>query len=513
MRNERRLYQRQCGLCKKGMVSLYSPDKEQNVYCYDCYYGDGWDGLSYGRDFDFRRPFFEQWLELWRDVPKNSLILLGDNVNSDYTNDNLRLKNCYLVFDGEQAEDCSYGETFVYIKNSLDFYVLQSSELCYECVNCTNCYGLKYSRFCQSCSDSYFLLDCVGCKNCIGCVNLHQKQYHIFNQPYSKEEYARQLASFNLSGYAAIQQLRQKCEELFARHPKRYMRGVLNEGVTGDNLNSCKDTLDSFDCTGLRDCRYCTGILMGSNDCWDINAWGDGVQLAYNSAMVGNKGERLLGCYYVSQTVSEVYYSAFCSRNAHKLFGCAALRQKSHCILNKQYSPEQYEQLALKIARHMLETGEWGEFFPARISAFGYNETVAQEFFPLTKAQALNAGFNWSDYLPPAPQVKRSIAAQDLPDSIQQVDDEILDNAVICETTKRPFRITKPELQFYRQQNIPLPRRHPDQRHFDRLYLKNPRRLWQRHCVECAVELQSSYASARPERVLCEQCYQRAVFG
>ena len=32
----------------------------------------------------------------------------------------------------------------------------------------------------------------------------------------------------------------------------------------------------------------------------------------------------------------------------------------------------------------MMITGEWGEFFPSSLSPFGYNETVAQEYFPLT---------------------------------------------------------------------------------------------------------------------------------
>ena len=36
----------------------------------------------------------------------------------------------------------------------------------------------------------------------------------------------------------------------------------------------------------------------------------------------------------------------------------------------------------------MKSTGEWGEFFPHELSPFGYNETVAQEYFPLNEAQA-----------------------------------------------------------------------------------------------------------------------------
>ena len=35
----------------------------------------------------------------------------------------------------------------------------------------------------------------------------------------------------------------------------------------------------------------------------------------------------------------------------------------------------------------MKKTGEWGEFFPSSISPFGYNETVAMEYYPIKNPQ------------------------------------------------------------------------------------------------------------------------------
>ena len=40
-------------------------------------------------------------------------------------------------------------------------------------------------------------------------------------------------------------------------------------------------------------------------------------------------------------------------------FGCVGLRNKSYCILNKQYTKEEYETLVPRIIAHMRETGEW----------------------------------------------------------------------------------------------------------------------------------------------------------
>jgi hypothetical protein len=81
------------------------------------------------------------------------------------------------------------------------------------------------------------------------------------------------------------------------------------------------------------------------------------------------------------------------------------LRNKEYCILNKQYTKEEYEQLVPQIIDHMTKTGERGEFFPASISPFCYNETVVMEYYPLTKDEALAKGFKRMDteYAPTVP--------------------------------------------------------------------------------------------------------------
>ncbi|USN57480.1 MAG: hypothetical protein H6766_03435 [Candidatus Peribacteria bacterium] len=79
-------------------------------------------------------------------------------------------------------------------------------------------------------------------------------------------------------------------------------------------------------------------------------------------------------------------YSFNCDSSSH-LFGCIGLRNKSYCIFNKQYTKEEYNALVPKIIEHMKQTGEWGEFFHPSLSPFGYNETVANEYYPVTGVQ------------------------------------------------------------------------------------------------------------------------------
>jgi len=167
----------------------------------------------------------------------------------------------------------------------------------------------------------------------------------------------------------------------------------------------------------------------------------------------------------------------------------------------------------------MQKTGEWGEFFPASLSPFGYNETVAEEYYPLTREEVLSPDslkigkiFNWSDYEAPFPKVEKIIPASKLPEDISKIPDDILTRAIECETTKKPFRIIKEELDFYRKHNLPIPRRHPDERHLERMKLRNPRKLYTRNCDKCGKEIQTTYAPEKPEKVYCEECYNKEVY-
>jgi len=160
----------------------------------------------------------------------------------------------------------------------------------------------------------------------------------------------------------------------------------------------------------------------------------------------------------------------------------------------------------------MQTTWEWWEFFPSSISPFWYNETVAQEYFPLSKQEAEEKWFNWSDYESPFPKVEKIIPADKLPENISDIPDDILNWAIECEITKKPFRIIAQELEFYRKHNLPIPKRHPDQRHLDRMKLRNPRKLFDRKCDKCEIDMKTTYSPDRPEIVYCEKCYDKEVY-
>jgi hypothetical protein len=89
-----------------------------------------------------------------------------------------------------------------------------------------------------------------------------------------------------------------------------------------------------------------------------------------------------------SETCTNSAYSDICDKSSF-LFACIGVRNKEYCIFNKQYTKEEYEQLVPKIIEHMIKTGERGQFFDPALSPFGYNETMAVEYFPLSKDEAV----------------------------------------------------------------------------------------------------------------------------
>lgn len=509
--NRRQLYKRKCDLTGETIVSMFSPDKPYKAYKTREWFSDNWNPENYGRDFDFTRPFFEQFNELMLDVPHNALAVLDDNINSDFTNDNYALKNCYLVFDGETSEDAYYGESFFGLQNCMDFLFLENSSLCYECINCKNCYNLKYSTFSQNCSDSWFLRDCIGCKNCFGCANLRQKEFCIFNKQKTEEEYKKFISEFESGSYEAVQKMANLFHEFHLTEPVRATRGVQNIDVIGDNVSHSKNAFECYDGNELQDCSYCTDCLKGAKDCVDIHVWGGDMEQCYNCMVVGVNIKKVFCSCAIAMGCTEIYYSSWCARNCHNLFGCFALAQKQYCILNKQYSKEEYLALLPKIIEHMKSTGEWGEFFPAEISPFGYNESLAQDFFPLSRDEVLAKGWKWCDFTPEI-SAQNTIATENLPDKIEDVSDDILSSAIQCEITGKLFKIIPQELKFYREHRLPLPRRHSDQRHWDRLKFKNPYKLFSRICAKCSSPIQTTYSPDRPEKVYCKKCYLEEIY-
>ena len=191
-RNEWNFYKRDCSLCGGNMVSIYNPSYPGPVYCGSCWWSDKWDPFSYGQDFDFNKPFFEQFDSLNKTVPKCTIDNF-DQENSDYCNYASHLKDCYMLFGTWHNEKCLYGNTIPQCLETNDSLYTNKCRYSYELIDCEDCYELFCAQNCSLCSNSYFLYDCKNCSDCILCWNLRNKNLHILNKPVSKEEFSQRI--------------------------------------------------------------------------------------------------------------------------------------------------------------------------------------------------------------------------------------------------------------------------------------------------------------------------------
>jgi len=275
------------------------------------------------------------------------------------------------------------------------------------------------------------------------------------------------------------------------------------------------------------------------------------IELFYETGASGDQASNIFFSFDVSAS-NYCWYSTNC-RQSNNLFGCVGVRGKNYCILNKQYSKEDFFALREKIIRHMDEMPytdakgrvyRYGEFFPPEVSPFGYNETQAYEYFPLTQKEAESRGYHWR-----APEMKHysvTKTSEKLPQNIHDVSDNIMEEVIQClhrdnnthsvqcgVRCATAFRITAQELQFYRQMGLPLPRLCFYCRHFERVDWRNKPQLYNGKCMcagktagkieyqngalhfhgenHCPNEFETSYAPDRPEIVYCEQCYNSEV--
>ncbi len=260
-------------------------------------------------------------------------------------------------------------------------------------------------------------------------------------------------------------------------------------------------------------------------------------------------------CLFTQEDAHDVEYSMVCS-GASYLFGCVGVRKKQYCILNKQYTKDEYEKLRIRIIEQMNampytdkagRVYRYGEFFPVELSPVGYNESMAQEYFPLGKEETVSQGYKWRDTA--ARDYKVTKRPDELPDSIGEVPDTIGNEVIACahstsswqgtnggacnQLCTTAFRILPDELTFYRKLGVPLPRLCHNCRTFERLAQRTGLEIYPRACEcagakskngiyanttahphgmnPCSNQFETAYGPDRKEIVYCESCYQSEV--
>ncbi len=497
-RNERNLYYRYCDATKQRVISFYSPDQKFPVYNKDYWWSDAWDGRKWGRPFDFNRGFFEQFFEMRAQVPRMNMVL-SHCENCDYAPYSFYSKNCYRVVSCNESEDTHYSYQTNLSRDCMDCALCQRCELCYQSLYCINCYNLRYSKRCENCADSWFLQDCIGCHYCFGCTNLRNKEYYFLNEPLGKEEYFKKLAALGLNSNSGITKIQKSLSTFLRQFPTKHQFGERNENVTGYNIHQSRDSISCFDAYELENCNFIYVAPKSMKDSLDCN-YSPSAELCIDSmsAVNGYANKFMLHSWDVknSDYCEECFYS-------NNLFGCVGLKRAEYCILNTQYSPNDYAELRSQIIQYMKTTNEWGEYFPASYSPFSYNESVALDHFPLTKGEAEKKNWRWKE--PDKREFQKPTAT--VPDKIRETTDAICAQLLACSHCQKNYKIQKMELAFYRKMELPVPTLCPDCRYVERLDERGRWYLHARTCFRCKKELMSALPETLAEQVACEDCY------
>ncbi|TSC80470.1 MAG: Uncharacterized protein G01um101425_124 [Candidatus Peregrinibacteria bacterium Gr01-1014_25] len=472
------------------MFSVYPTSVPFPVVPIEEWSGDGWDPLRYGRDVDLFQSFFSQFFALQREVPQPALTATR-NENCEYCNNLSDNKNCYMVFNTSLAEDCMYCENAWGSRDCVECTHTRQSELCYDCTACTRCYALQSSEYCEDCQESTFLSLCRSCKHCFGCVNLRRREYCIFNEQKTRDEYEAFLHGFDARSRRQRAEMDQRWRELCLRHPRPHAILRQTEDVSGNFILEAKDVHDSFFIQHGENLRHCFNLHEGIKDCRDYSLFGRRAELIYECATCGIDIQRLAFCYQCRAGSSDLLYCWHCDA-CEQCFGCVSLNHKKYCILNKQYTKEEYEALMPKLIEQMRQAGEWGEFFPLSRTPHPYNRSQAQRHFPLTKNQALEAGLTWHEE---PVSMTEAIDSSALPDSLPQTDDSMIVQSAL---SGRPFKITSQELKRYRQFNVPLPRMTYDERMEERAKKLGGIHLYDRACAKTGRPIRTTYPPESP---------------
>jgi hypothetical protein len=543
-RNDRSLYKRKCDLCQRDIIAMYPQDVKFPVYCRECWYSDKWDSLEYGQEVDFSKTFFAQLKELYNTVPRLALFQLNP-VNSPFANGLSDGKNVYLSYSVVKSEDVMYSKSIDKSSTVLDSIESVSLEQCYGNINSEKNYNSHFMMFTWNCIDSRFLYDCANCKYCVLSSNLRNKEYVIRNKQYSKEEYFKELENLDFGSAKSLESFEKEYSDIRRNALHKFANILKSVDAVGNNMINAKNAKNSFELYNAENIKNCYRVL-DIKDSMDVNYAG-WAELYYEHSSGGNHSSNMRFSMWMLENMRNAEYVWLCNSSSN-IFGCMSVSKKEYCILNKQYSPEDYAEMRKKIVDHMMtnpyvdsmgRVWKYGELFPLNFTEpFGYNETVAQEIFPLTKDEVLARGYSWKDQI--AKDHKPTKDAEGLLDNIKDVTDDILKETIGCahkgacnQQCTMAFRIIPDELQFYRQKGLPLPRLCPNCRHYERLKQMEPLKTWRRPCQcsglssanqawkngsahphgvsPCPNTFETPYAPERPETVYCEQCYNAEI--
>lgn len=501
------LHNRKCDKTGKAIVSAFAEKCP-----YPVWHKDEWQKHANppSAEFDFKKPFFEQAWKLFLQCPIPHKIGF-ENQNSEYTDDCWHSKNIYLAHSVYKGEDLSYCYRSIQEKDSQFCVYSKNSTLSLDLTNCFHCFETLYSVNCRKISNSAFLFDCRNCSHCLFCCNLRNKQYCYGNQQLTKDEFLKKEKEWNFSSqkiYAQAQIFFQQMMQTLAYFRSTHI--THSENCAGDNIEDSRNAQRCFFANNLEDCYNFLRGGLPAKDCLDCVNVAFDAELLFNCADAQGNVYKCSNCFLINQC----QFCDYCENcfQCKQCFGCCGLVGKEYHILNKEYSPEEYEALREKIISYMEKTKEWNHFFPGHFAPNPYDESLAGFHFPLSKIEQQELEFRVNEN-----EERKNThysLPEEIPDSVDDIENENkLMKKIFWDTEfKKPFQIRKNDIEFSKKIGCPLPNTYymkRIQKNFRWIpFDGKPRKTT---CGKCGMRIQTSWNAKYNEHILCEECYLKKI--
>ncbi|PIR46933.1 MAG: hypothetical protein COV07_01570 [Candidatus Vogelbacteria bacterium CG10_big_fil_rev_8_21_14_0_10_45_14] len=515
--NSYNLFADKSSLSGKPIISIHPHGHKYPVYEHTEWHSDKWDRHSFEKDYKEGVPFLAQFKEMIEVMPRPNLISDTSNANSEYTNESFHLRNSYLTFYSFNSDNILYADGAFNSRDCMDGFSFWNCDSCYTLKQVGDSWKAFFVEDSINIRESYFLYDCRSSKNCFMSSNLRNKEYVFRNEQLTKAEYEEKIKSVNLGNYVELEKYKEEFIELkrsAARRPAIIDRSVNCDGHYIDNskdchkamwMGDCENVDYSMSCMNFKDCQF----VLGGND-------GSGSQLDYLTCFSFGTNYGVRFSIFAKDCRNLEYCDSL--RNSSDCFGCFGLTNAKYCILNKEYSEVDYLKTLDRIKTGMLKEGTYGEFFPANISPYPYNITLAIAYPGFDDAEvARGYGYRVEKIETGDTGVGANVLkAEDVPLDVKDVNDDVSKAVIEDKGNGKHFRIIPRELEFYKKNNIALPRKGPLRRledwRTDEGNISLDMTIYKRDCSKCGVEITTLY---RPDQfqdtVYCDRCYNESL--
>lgn len=301
------------------------------------------------------QSFFKEFKRIISSQPKTPLKILFSE-NCEYGNDLYYCKDILYGFDSAKCTNSVYiYDSFICDTcNDCDYAV--ESQLCYESVDPFKAYNCDYLDYCADIRDSAYCHWCWNSNNLFGCTNLQNKSFCIFNRQLTETEYKEKVKEYRKWPQEKVFAV---LEELKKRYPLTQTIEAYNENTTyGNYIHYNKNCYLCFDAAHNENCAYLYDSFYCAN-CFDMTYTSQTVELSYeaiSSAHIFNSNY----IFWSKHCIDSSYI--FNSDNLKNCLGCVGLAHKQYCILNRQFTKEEYEKISSQILAELSKANlSWND--------------------------------------------------------------------------------------------------------------------------------------------------------